>query len=307
MGEGWSDFYALCLLSEPGDDPNGTYAAGAYASYQLGGLDGELLLRHPALSVFHRPGEESAHLQGHRSRPGERPPGHSAKARSVGGSADEVHNLGEVWCVTLWEARASLIAKHGAAAGNELILQLVTDGMKLAPANPNFLQARDAILQAELVNTGGANRNELWAAFAKRGLGAGASSPASNTTAGLVESFDLPDTLSVTPSALAVASGSIGGPFTPSSFTFSLYNSDTAALPWTVTSSEGWLTFPQTGGTLAAGATLQLNASLNATAAALPAGPARHHDHLHQPCKRHLADADGDLAGGLSVFPGFRG
>ena len=85
-----------------------------------------------------------------------------------GGTADEVHNQGEVWCVTLWDLRASLVAKHGAAAGNELILRLVTDGMKLAPANPNFVQARDAILQAELVYSGGANRNELWAAFAKR-------------------------------------------------------------------------------------------------------------------------------------------
>ena len=38
MGEGWSDFYALSLLSQPGDDPNGVYAAAAYASYQLGNL-----------------------------------------------------------------------------------------------------------------------------------------------------------------------------------------------------------------------------------------------------------------------------
>src|SRR2546429_3344226 len=34
---GWSDFYALSLLSEPGDDPNGVYAAGAYATLNLGG------------------------------------------------------------------------------------------------------------------------------------------------------------------------------------------------------------------------------------------------------------------------------
>jgi len=32
----------------------------------------------------------------------------------------------------------------GYAAGNQLVLQLVTDGMKLSPANPNFVQARDA-------------------------------------------------------------------------------------------------------------------------------------------------------------------
>ena len=63
--------------------------------------------------------------------------------------------MGEVWCVTLWEARANLINKYGWAVGNQLILQLVTDGMKLSPANPNFLQARDAILQADLVDNAG--------------------------------------------------------------------------------------------------------------------------------------------------------
>ena len=35
MGEGWSDFYGLSLLSQPGDDVNGVYASGAYASYKL--------------------------------------------------------------------------------------------------------------------------------------------------------------------------------------------------------------------------------------------------------------------------------
>ena len=38
MGEGWSDFYGLALLSEPGDNVNGCYAAGGYATYQLSGL-----------------------------------------------------------------------------------------------------------------------------------------------------------------------------------------------------------------------------------------------------------------------------
>ena len=95
-----------------------------------------------------------------------------------------MHNEGEVWCVTLWEARANLINKYGWAVGNQLILQLVTDGMKLTPPHPNFLQARDAIIQADLVDTGGANRNELWAAFAKRGMGFSATSPASSTTTG---------------------------------------------------------------------------------------------------------------------------
>src|SRR6185437_12414042 len=38
MGEGWSDFYALSLLSEDGDDVNGNYAMAAYATYLTGGL-----------------------------------------------------------------------------------------------------------------------------------------------------------------------------------------------------------------------------------------------------------------------------
>src|SRR5437899_567921 len=72
------------------------------------------------------------------------------------------------------------------------MLQLVTEGMKLSPANPNFLQARDAIIQADIVNNNGANYNELWAAFARRGMGGSASSPPSSTTAGVVEAFDVP-------------------------------------------------------------------------------------------------------------------
>src|SRR5437763_556267 len=38
MGEGWSDFYGLTLLSEPGDDVNANYAEGGYVTYQLSGL-----------------------------------------------------------------------------------------------------------------------------------------------------------------------------------------------------------------------------------------------------------------------------
>jgi hypothetical protein len=38
MGEGWSDWYALSLLSEPGDDVNAVYASGGYATYLLNGM-----------------------------------------------------------------------------------------------------------------------------------------------------------------------------------------------------------------------------------------------------------------------------
>src|SRR4051812_26059374 len=38
MGEGWSDFYGLTLLSEAADNVNGNYATGGYATYLLDGL-----------------------------------------------------------------------------------------------------------------------------------------------------------------------------------------------------------------------------------------------------------------------------
>ena len=40
------------------------------------------------------------------------------------------------------------------------------------PCNPDFPQARDAILDADKALTGGKNACEIWKGFAKRGLGA---------------------------------------------------------------------------------------------------------------------------------------
>ena len=64
---------------------------------------------------------------------------------------------GEVWCVTFGKCMPIWWPKYGWAGGNELTLQLVTDGMKLTPASPNFLQARDAILLADKIDNAGAN------------------------------------------------------------------------------------------------------------------------------------------------------
>ena len=272
MGEGWSDFYALCLLSQAGDNVDGNYASGAYASYQLSaGFDQNYyygirrypyttdLTKNPLTFKDIDPTQASAHTG-------------IARSPVIGTTADEVHNIGEVWCNTLWEMRANLVRKHGWPAGNNLALQLVTDGMKLSPVNPNFVQARDAILQAELALTLGANRGELWAAFAKRGMGGSATSPASSATASLVENFDLPDTLSVSPSAGFASRGEAGGPFTVTSTAFTLMNNGAGALTWTASSSAAWLTLSSSGGTLAASATASLTAALNPAANALANG-----------------------------------
>src|SRR5262249_56402640 len=63
--------------------------------------------------------------------------------------ASEVHNIGEVWAMALFEVRARLIHRLGWAVGNQRALQLVTDAMKLDPVNPTPTQARDSILLAD--------------------------------------------------------------------------------------------------------------------------------------------------------------
>jgi alpha-tubulin suppressor-like RCC1 family protein len=280
MGEGWSDFYALCLLSEAGDDVNGNYACGGYASYQIGGAGDTSsyyfgIRRYPYTTDMTRnpltfkdidPAQADYCASG--------APYHTGMFGSCGtADAREVHNEGEVWCVTLWDARANLVNKHGWAVGNQLVLQLVTDGMKLTPMHPNFLQARDAIIQADLVDTGGANQHELWAAFAKRGMGFSATSPASSTTTGIHEAFDVPDDLRITPLVGFVANGPEGGPFTPGTMSLVLTNIGTNSLSWTAVNPSTWLSLSPTSGTVSPGGpAASLTASLTAAANSQPMG-----------------------------------
>lgn len=109
------------------------------------------------------------------------------------GRYNEVHNNGEIWCAALVE----LNRRIGAA----LAIQVVVDGLKLTPANPNYLQARDAILAA-LENKARAERwggnvrrqrlHQAWRAFAKFGMGFRARSGASTGTAGIAADFTVP-------------------------------------------------------------------------------------------------------------------
>jgi subtilisin-like proprotein convertase family protein len=115
---------------------------------------------------------------------------------------DQVHNAGEVWSSALWEVRAKMIARLGAAAGNRKTLQLVTDGMKLAPLNPTFLQERNAILaaaQASSLNEqdAAADVADVWAGFALRGMGFTASITTASPAV-VTEAFDLPNVVIAT-------------------------------------------------------------------------------------------------------------
>ncbi|MFN0242014.1 MAG: M36 family metallopeptidase [Planctomycetota bacterium] len=195
MGEGWGDFFGIAMNAEPGDDPHANYTMGPYTTLQfvLPTFDDNYyfgIRRFPYSTDFNVNPQTFADIDPTQQA---YPP---AVPRSpvVGNSADEVHNSGEVWCGVLLECRAALWSTLGFAA-NELTMQLVVDGMKLSPPNPSFLQARDAILLADIAGYAGVHLPALWSAFAKRGLGDSAEAPPSSTTTGIVEAFDIPKLL----------------------------------------------------------------------------------------------------------------
>lgn len=254
LAEGWSDFYALALLND-GSNLDGTYTEGGYSTYQLLGLTQNYyygIRRYPystdmSKSPLTFKDIDRAQISSHPNVP--RNPIQPFNPNV----ADEPHRAGEVWCVTLWEVRANLIRKHGFPAGNELTLQLVTDGLKYSPPNPTFLQARDAIFQADRLLTGGANQSELWAAFAKRGMGLGAIDAPNWTTEGIRESFDRPDSLAVIPTGVVRFSGPAGGPIDPSCQLLTLTNTSSAAVAWELSNPEPNFTVSSSSGTLAPG------------------------------------------------------
>ncbi|KAJ7436197.1 Fungalysin metallopeptidase-domain-containing protein [Mycena latifolia] len=93
----------------------------------------------------------------------------------------EVHDIGEVWANMLHNVHAALVDAHGlsktartdpsGSKGNVIFLHLFIDALALQPCQPDFLQARDAIIQADHNRYAGSNKCLLWKAFASRGLG----------------------------------------------------------------------------------------------------------------------------------------
>ncbi len=210
MGEGWGDWYAYTMLAEPSDPINGIYTTGGYATYQISaGFTGNYyygIRRFPRAPIaFVGPNGKPHSPFTFRyintgcdtliGTPTSNPPPNSAYPRGpIGttGSCAQVHNAGEIWSSTLWEVRNILVQRLGFTAGTQTAVQVVTDGMKLAPLNPMMLQERDAILAAAaaLPTGGSAAVADIWEGFRRRGMGFSASTQSSSA---VTEAFDLPN------------------------------------------------------------------------------------------------------------------
>ena len=121
----------------------------------------------------------------------------------------QVHNIGEVWCNALWEMTWGIIAQENSinpnlysfslsnTGGNSIALKLVMEGMRLQPCSPGYLDARNAILTADMNLYGGRHQCAIWTAFAKRGMGYSAIQGSSNSLTDQTAAFDLPPAASI--------------------------------------------------------------------------------------------------------------
>jgi hypothetical protein len=188
MGEGWGDFFAICMTSRSTDRfAKGAFAAGGWTDITSSFKENYYFStrRYPYSADMTKNPLTFKHISSNVLLP-TGPPINPIRSNDN----SEEHNAGEVWCSALWEIFVSIVAKHGHAEAEKRVLAYIIGGLKLTPPRPTFIQARDGIITAVSAMAPG-DLPEVRAGFAKRGMGRGAVAPPSNsrTLSGVVESF----------------------------------------------------------------------------------------------------------------------
>jgi extracellular elastinolytic metalloproteinase len=215
MGEAWSDVYAMDYLNAQNLQPDPPASRGDVAFGTYEGMEGTIRtqgLDCPAHGTVAPGPVDNICRGGHTPYYGGYTYGDFGNVVDVnddGFGDPEVHADGEIWGETLWDLRQTLISALGTANGQFTWRALVTDGMRLSPADPDvldFLAMRDAILQANTVDGfGQANCERIWDVFAHRGMGSDASAGGGSDVSP-VQGFTDPG-----PAGCAAAGGGGGG------------------------------------------------------------------------------------------------
>ncbi len=175
MGEGWSDFWAVALLTQASHSATDRRPLGTFALGQpINGM-------------------------GMRNFPYSTDLGINPLTYGDLANIDLPHGGGEIGASALLEVYWNLVEVHGFDAdvtfgtgGNNIALELVMDAIKLQPCNPSFLDVRDAMLLADLNNNEAANRCSIWEGFAKRGMGQSAYDGGNSGSLDVAEDFSVP-------------------------------------------------------------------------------------------------------------------
>lgn len=179
MGEGWSDWFALMLTIEPGDQGADTRGIGTYVKAE------------PNTGPGIRPAPYSTDF-------GINPYTYGASNNTA--SISQPHGVGFIFATALWDLNWALVDFYGGtpdpdlyngSGGNNIAMNLVIEGLKLQPCSPGMIDGRDAILQADQLLYNGAHECLIWEVFANRGFGFSASQGSTASRTDQVEAFDL--------------------------------------------------------------------------------------------------------------------
>lgn len=184
MGEGWSDWFALMMQIKAGDAPTAKRGIGTFVSSQP--TDGLGIRTYPYSTDRSINPMTFAFTN-------------NFQIQEDGVEKTSVHGVGSVWATILWDLTWAYINKYGFDAnkyngngGNNKLMKIVLDGIKLQPCNPTFVEARDAIITADQLQTGGKDFCMIWEVFASRGLGINATSGDRNKGNDQTEDFTKP-------------------------------------------------------------------------------------------------------------------
>lgn len=178
MGEGWSDWFGLMLTIEQGDQPEDGRGIGTYVKNQS--TEGQGI----------RPTRYSTDFSINPS---------TYDTLKNYPNNESPHRTGYLWATMLWDLSWAFIDQYGydddlynGTGGNNIVMQLVIDGLKLQGCSPGFVDGRDAILMADEIANNGENRCLIWETFARRGLGVNADQGSANDRGDGIASFDTP-------------------------------------------------------------------------------------------------------------------
>lgn len=196
MGEGWSDWFALMMQIKPGDFSGARRGIGTFVSSEP--TDGKGIRDYP-YSTDRAINPMTYNFTNNYQ---------FLDSENV--EQTSVHGVGSVWATMLWDLSWAYINKYGfdnnkysGVGGNNKLMQIVLDGIKLQPCSPSFVDARDAIIAADQAITGGKDYCMIWEVFASRGLGVNASAGDRNKGNDQTEDYTRP--ANVANCSLAVA------------------------------------------------------------------------------------------------------
>ncbi len=198
MGEGWSDYLALMIThnwatATPPDGFNNPRGIGTYALNQP--------ITGPGIRQYRYTTNMAINPMTYANLP----------------SVAVPHGVGTIWCTALWDMTWYIIQQAGinpnlfnpaGVGGNSIALKLVVEGLRLQPCSPGFISGRDAILKADTLFFGAQYSCAIMEAFARRGMGVGASQGSSSVRGDETITFvDGKPVITAQPQNVSVCSG----------------------------------------------------------------------------------------------------